>query len=95
MTGALNKGDVVLFEKYKNQDISVGDILVFEKNGVKIVHRVIQIQDYNGMVRYFTKGDYNSSIDEGFVTKDSIFGLVKFKLKYVGYPTLWVRSLFE
>lgn len=95
MTGVLNKGDVVLFEKYKNQDISVGDILVFEKNGVRIVHRVIQIQDYNGMVRYFTKGDSNSSIDEGFVTKDSIFGLVKFKLKYVGYPTLWVRSLFE
>lgn len=95
MSETINKGDVVVYESYKNQRINVGDILVFEKEGVRTIHRVVEIQDYNGLIRYFTKGDANSRNDDGYITKDSIYGIVKMKLKYVGYPTLWVRSFFE
>ena len=95
MSGTINKGDLVVYETYKDQRIAVGDVLVFEKEGVKTIHRVVEIQDYNGLIRYFTKGDANSKNDDGYVTEDSIYGIVKLKLKYVGYPTLWVRSLFE
>lgn len=95
MTGSINKGDAILYRAYDDQKISVGDVIIFEKNGSRIVHRVVQINDVNGVVRYYTKGDSNTTVDEGYITKDNIYGLVEFRIKYVGYPTLWVRELFE
>ena len=95
MTGSINKGDAILYKAYDDQKISVGDVIIFEKNGSKIVHRVVQITDVNGNIRYFTKGDSNDTVDEGYITSDDIFGVVEFRIKYIGYPTLWVRELFE
>lgn len=95
MTGELNKGDVSIFESYEGQAIEKGQIIVFEKNGSMIVHRVVDIQRVNGQTQYFTKGDANEEADGGFVTRAQIVGIVQFKVPYVGYPTLWLRSLFE
>ena len=95
MTGSIDIGDAVLYKAYKGEDISVNDVVIFEKNGVRIVHRVVDIQDFNGVVRYFTKGDANPKVDDDYITKKDIVGKVQFKIKYLGYPTLWVRALFE
>ena len=95
MTGELNKGDVAIYERYEDQLIIEGQVIVFEKNDSVIVHRVADIQIINGNIRYYTKGDTNDNLDVGFITDGDIIGLVTFKLPYFGYPTLWVRSLFE
>lgn len=95
MTGTINKGDAIVYNTYKNQDINEGDIIVFTKDEMQVVHRVVDIRLVNGEYRYYTKGDYNSEIDDGHVTKDKIKGIVKFKIKYVGYPTLWLREIFS
>ena len=34
-------------------------------------------------------------MDDGYRTKDSIMGITNFKIKYIGYPTLWLRDIFE
>ena len=60
-----------------------------------IIHRVIKIEKINGVLRYYTKGDANEDRDSGFITNDDILGTVNYKLPYVGYPTIWVRSLFR
>ena len=54
-----------------------------------------EIKNVNGVYRYYTKGDANKNIDDGYVTEDKIYALVKLKVKYIGYPTLWVRELFS
>ena len=95
MTGELNKGDVSIFESYDGQTIEKGQVIIFEKDGSMIVHRVVDIQRINGQNQYFTKGDANEYNDSGFVTKSQIVGLVNFKIPYLGYPTLWLRSLFD
>ena len=95
MTGELNKGDVAIYERYEDQLIIEGQVIVFEKNDSVIVHRVADIQIINGNIRYYTKGDTNDNLDVGFITDGDIIGLVTLKLPYLGYPTLWVRSLFE
>ena len=95
MTGELNKGDVAIYERYENQFIIEGQVIVYEKNNSIIVHRVADIQIINGITRYYTKGDTNENLDVGFITDENIVGLVNLKLPYFGYPTLWVRSLFE
>jgi signal peptidase len=95
MTGELNKGDVAIYERYEDQFIIEGQVIVYEKNNSIIVHRVADIQIINGITRYYTKGDTNENLDVGFITDENIVGLVNLKLPYFGYPTLWVRSLFE
>ena len=96
MTGEINKGDFVVFEKIEPQDtIEVGNIVVFEKNDSYIVHRIVEIEKVNNQIQYYTKGDANQNNDEGFITKSDIVGVTKFKISYLGYPTLWLRDIFE
>lgn len=95
MSGAINKGDAVLYEDYEGQTIEVGDVIVFTNKDKKIVHRVMDIKKINGQLRYFTKGDANEGMDSGYITDANIVGVVNLKIKYIGHPTLWIRSLFE
>lgn len=94
MTGAINKGDVVIYEAYNEQVLMPEDIVVFDKDGALIVHRVVEITNINGEIRYYTKGDANENVDFGYLTDEQIVGVVKLKIIYMGYPSLWIRSLF-
>jgi len=95
MTGELNIGDAAIYEKYDDQIVTEGQVIVFEKNGLVTVHRVVDIENINGAKRYYTKGDANEDNDSGFILDTDIIGLVNFKIPYIGYPTLWMRSLFN
>lgn len=95
MTGELNKGDVAIYEQYEDQFIQKGQVIAFEKDGSVVVHRVVNIEIINGITRYYTKGDVNEDRDAGFITGGQIIGLVDHKLPFLGYPTLWMRSLFQ
>lgn len=95
MTGELNRGDAAIFERYDDQQIDKGQVIVFEKDKSMIVHRVVKIEYVNGQIKYYTKGDANEDMDAGFVTDSEIVGLVDYKVPYIGFPTLWMRSLFE
>ncbi len=93
MTGEVNKGDMIIYERYDGQPIEEGQIIVFLQDESKIVHRVVQIQNINGETRYYTKGDANEDMDMGYRTEADIVGLTDVKVAYVGYPTLWLREL--
>lgn len=96
MTGEINKGDAVVFEQYDGQYIKEGQVIVFEKDkGTRVVHRVVEIKVIDGEVQYYTKGDANESRDSGYVKQSQIVGVTNFKIVYIGYPTLWLRSLFS
>ena len=95
MTGEIDKGDIVIYESYESQTVEEGQVIVFEKDSSYIVHRVVDIQIINGTARYYTKGDANEDNDAGYITKGSIVGLASYKLPFFGYPTLWLRSLFN
>ena len=95
MTGELNKGDVAIFESYGGQNLVEGQVIVYEKKGSMVLHRVVDIQIINGIARYYTKGDANENMDAGFITDADIVGTVNYKVPLLGYPTLWLRSLFK
>ena len=94
MTGELNRGDVAIYQSYRGEAISEGQIIVFERGRSMIIHRVVDIEIINGTTRYYTKGDANEGMDAGYVTKGDIVGLVIYKLPFMGHPTLWMRELF-
>ena len=95
MTGSINKGDVVIFEDYRDQSVEEGRVLVFYKDKRLTVHRVDGIARINGETRYYTKGDANDGRDYGYITERDIEGVVLAKVSYVGYPSLWLRGLFK
>lgn len=96
MSGTIDKGDAIIYESYKKQSIKPGDIIVFNKNDIVFVHRVIELKN-NSIegLKIYTKGDALSEADSGYITKNDLIGIVKLKIKYIGYPSLWLRSAFE
>ena len=93
MSGVMDKGDTVIYRKYTDQKIELGDIVLFERDGAVIVHRVIYIESVNGTEIYHTKGDANDAADVGYLTADRVIGISAMRLKYIGYPAVWVRSV--
>ena len=43
---------------------------------------------------YITKGDANESIDNWIVTQNDIIGVVKGKIKYIAWPSVWLTENF-
>ena len=95
MTGEINKGDMIIYEQYTDQNIEEGQVIVFLHDKSKIVHRVIKIERINGETRYYTKGDANEDPDEGYILDSDIMGLTDLKIAYIGYPTLWLREIIQ
>lgn len=95
MTGEINKGDVVMYERFENQIIQEGQVIIFKVDKTTIIHRVVDIEVVNGQVRYYTKGDANENVDPGYITNSNIVGVTTFKIAYIGYPTIWIRDIFN
>lgn len=95
MAGTIDVGDAVIYERYDNQEIKEQQIIIFERDNIMVVHRIVDIKEVNGVKRYYTKGDANKQKDFGYRTQDEILGVVKFKVKYIGYPTIMLRDIFK
>lgn len=92
MTGAINKCDAVIAYKVDEEKINVGDVIVFQTFDKILIHRVVEIEEIDGVKYYRTKGDVNGSRDNIDVTKDKIYGKVKFRIPYIAYPSVWVSE---
>jgi signal peptidase len=95
MTGEINKGDAIIYESYDRGNLEVGEVIVFEKDGVKVVHRIVSREKVAGEMRYYTKGDANNANDPGFIKGSDIRGRVLYKVPYIGYPTIYLRELLS
>lgn len=95
MAGSINKGDAIFFEQYRGQKLEEGQVIVFLKDNVQTIHRIDDIQILNGETIYYTKGDNNQQKDEGYRIEQDIKGIVKFRLLYIGWPTVWLNQLFN
>lgn len=89
------RGDAVIIEKISADKIKINDILVYKVNSGIITHRVVDINDVNGVRYFITKGDNNSAIDTFNISEDDVKGRVKFIVKYLGYPTVIFNEFLE
>ena len=68
---------------------------MFIKDDIKIVHRLVDVKYVNGEYRFYTKGDKNVEMDEGYLEDEDIMGVAKLRIKYIGLPTLYLREMFK
>ena len=89
-------GDAVIYEKKDASEVKVGEILVFKRGHEVVTHRIVSITKWdNSRYDIKTKGDNNESADQYLVQKEDVLGIVKYSVKYVGYPTLWLNKIIE
>lgn len=76
MKPVFKRGDIVYIKSIEINNIKIGDIIAYFHNGYIVVHRVIEIFEYQGEnVRFRTKGDNNNASDAYYVSKDDIVGI--------------------
>ena len=86
MSNTINKGDVVIIDK--NSNYNVGDIVAFKKGRRILVHRIV----YKSENGYNTKGDNNKDRDNWLVAEGDIIGKYMFRIKYIGWLTVWTNE---
>lgn len=98
MVPIFERGDIVVVEKIDKKDfnkIALGDIISYRMHGRVILHRVININTINSENVITTKGDNNDEPDKDPVYKENIVGIIRFKIKYVGYPSVLIGEYFS
>ncbi len=86
-------GDVILVKKTTDiKEVQIGDVMLFERDNIKISHRVTQIITKDGVPNYRTKGDNNNAEDVELVSPQQIRGEVIKVVPNVGWPTLLIKS---
>ena len=96
-TGSMEKelcvGDVAIIKKCNSNDVNVGDIIEYQMEGYTVVHRIVEKQQKNGEFYFVTQGDNNNAPDSEIVRENQLIGKVIFKIRYIGYPAIWIHKL--
>ncbi len=98
MKDVYERGDAVLVYKYEKDGadkINIGDILVYRYNDTVITHRVVDKYYSDGHIAFRTKGDNNKTVDNNVVFDDDIKGIVINKIKYIGFPTIYLQEMLN
>ena len=98
MHPVFDRGSVVVTEqvndKYDNYNkLKEGEIIAFKAEKNIVVHRLIRIVNTDNEVYYYTKGDANEEEDDYLIKKENIIGIVRFRIPYIGYPTVWFSEI--
>lgn len=95
MEEELHIGDVAIIQKCDANDVNVGDIIEYQMDGYTVIHRIIEKRQRKGEFYFVTKGDNNNSPDNEEVREDQLIGKVIFKIRYLGYPAIWLNIVEE
>lgn len=90
MVPTINVYDVIVNKKVTHpEDIKEGDIITFISTsniskGMTITHRVVKIEENNGVYEFTTRGDNNPVTDSGKVKIENVLGKVILKIPQLG-----------
>ena len=77
-------GDAILIKEVPENEIKINDIISFNQHGIVVTHRVVNIVNDNGVIKFKTKGDNNNAPDKQMTTYEQIEGKFQFKINQFG-----------
>ena len=89
------RGDAIIYKKADASEVDKGDIIVFYKNNTIVTHRIVNITRGGSTLVIKTKGDANNAPDTFDVNGSEVLGIVEYRIKYIGFPTVWINELFD
>ena len=92
MEPEINNGDVVIVRQCKEEDLNINDIITFDKDGRINTHRITNIINEEGKVKYITKGDNNSIEDQEKIEFSNIKGKMTIKIPYLGNVIMFLQN---
>lgn len=95
MTPELQVGDIVIVSTLERDSVQAGDIIQFQRDGLSVVHRIVEVSEEDGITVYITKGDANNANDAGSVSPSDVDGKVVAVLPSLGMFPLWLHSQDE
>jgi len=95
MEPAFSTGDILIIGETSPDKINVGDIIQFRVyEDIVVMHRVIEISDYNGTKVFITQGDANSAPDTEPVLVENVMGKVLFNIPKLGWIAIGIKDFF-
>ena len=85
-------GDLAIVKDVGVDDLKVGDVIAFKSGEIVVTHRIVDIVNEEGQVKYKTKGDNNNAEDIGYVLPDNVEGVYQFKLVGLGNLAIFVQT---
>lgn len=89
MEPIIKPGDAIVIRRVSEDDIEIGDVVTYRSvdpsyYGILITHRVVNIQEENGVKTYVTKGDHNVTVDHSSISGSQIYGKVVMRIPKIG-----------
>ena len=99
MQDTFGRGSIVFVESVPSgqaQDmVGEGYIIHFRQHNREYVHRVVAFRyDERGYRQYITQGDASDIVDPAPVTQESVYGIVRTVIPFIGWPYIFFRSIF-
>lgn len=85
MQPVFQEGDLIIDKVIDKDRIELNDIVTFSNANISITHRVVDIQEEEGITYFYTKGDRNNEDSIEKVTYEEIEGILKFRIRLIGY----------
>ena len=96
MYPAIESGDLIICHTAEAEEIQVNDVIAFfdpAGNGTSIVtHRVLEVVNENGEIKFRTKGDYNNTEDKMLVPGESLVGVYRSRIGGAGNIAMFMQS---
>jgi signal peptidase len=97
MEPTLRVGDVVIVDQISPLNARIGDVVTFRDPSEPtrlVTHRIRKITIANGVVRFVTKGDANTSIEHWGIPTNGTIGRVVYRVPKIGRALFWIRGRF-
>ena len=88
MSPTFDQGDLIVIKQCDTSSLQVGDIVTFhtivDGQYALNTHRIVSIDELNGMHSFTTKGDNNDIADQHVISDGDIVGKYVLKIPYLG-----------
>ena len=92
MEPTLEINDVVIVQRCAVSKLRKGDIITFQQEGRTISHRILDITQENGTIKFQTQGDNNEIPDSDKIEPGQVYGKVLFRVKKIGKIVNYIQN---
>ena len=93
MEPTYHTGSVIYVKSADADALEVGQPITYYLSGKTVAtHRIIEVVEEDGAVRYRTKGDANDVADGSLVDPEDIIGTPIFSIPYLGFALSYIQS---